>query len=194
MSPHYDEAALFAEHGRELIAKFTRSVRATSSDVEDACSFAWVQFIRHQPSRDREWRGWLFRTAQREAWRLTAQDRDAVRIVGEDELGAGRVLSAVPDPRDRGAERLEFQEALEEVRKLSAAICTSSRREPPPGHISVFSIVPPRAVSRGSPARARFVAAKPSSAARRTWDFQTPTPLWTPTCVSSPAARPRWSS
>lgn len=27
-------------------------------------------------SREREWRGWLFRTAEREAWRLNAQHHD----------------------------------------------------------------------------------------------------------------------
>jgi DNA-directed RNA polymerase specialized sigma24 family protein len=112
-----DEAALFAEHGRELIEKLTRSVRATPADVEDACSFAWVQFMRHQPSRDRAWQGWLFRTAQREAWRLTAQHRSELGIVAVDELNVGTVLEP-PDPRDRSAERLEFQAALQEVRKL----------------------------------------------------------------------------
>ncbi len=73
------------------------------ADIEDACSFAWVQFFRYQPSRDREWRGWLFRTAQREAWRLNAQQY-AERPMLHD--------------TDGYEERLEFQAALEELHKL----------------------------------------------------------------------------
>jgi DNA-directed RNA polymerase specialized sigma24 family protein len=76
-----------------------------------------VQFIRVQPSREREWKGWLFRVAQREAWRLTAVRRSEIGIVADDELNVGTMLEPA-DPRDRGEERLEFQAALQEVRKL----------------------------------------------------------------------------
>jgi len=47
----------------------------TSPDiVDDACNFAWMEFMRCQPDRDRNWRSWLVTTAQREAWRLHADD------------------------------------------------------------------------------------------------------------------------
>jgi predicted DNA-binding protein (UPF0251 family) len=66
-----------------------------------------------QPDRDRNWRGWLFRTAQREAWRLNALDRRERECVDF----SGKVQEA-PDPADHHEQRLEFQAALEELRKL----------------------------------------------------------------------------
>jgi DNA-directed RNA polymerase specialized sigma24 family protein len=59
------------------------------------------------------WKGWLFRTAQREAWRLNAlhcKERDVVDW-------AGRYVEQA-DPPDRYEERHEFQAALQELRKL----------------------------------------------------------------------------
>jgi hypothetical protein len=74
----------------------------------------WVQFLRHQPDRDQNWQGWLFRTAQREAWRLTAiRHRD------------WRLTSAMPDreltdsdPAVRLQLRQDFQEAVAELKQL----------------------------------------------------------------------------
>jgi hypothetical protein len=55
----------------ELVKRVTNGVvNVSPEDVEDACAHAWIQFFRYQPDRDREWKGWLYRTAQREAWRL----------------------------------------------------------------------------------------------------------------------------
>src|SRR4051794_37482455 len=66
-----DEAELFEAYSHELIRAVAGAViKTTPQVIEDACAFAWAQFIEHQPDRDRNWRGWLFRTAQREAWRL----------------------------------------------------------------------------------------------------------------------------
>src|SRR3954447_5381750 len=54
-----------------------RCVRTTSPQtVEDACAFAWAEFLRYQPDRSRNWRSWLFRTAQRQAWLLESKARD----------------------------------------------------------------------------------------------------------------------
>ena len=59
----------------ELVKMLSKNVRATRETVEDACGHAWVEFFKYQPDRERgRWRGWLFRVAQREAWRLTALD------------------------------------------------------------------------------------------------------------------------
>jgi RNA polymerase sigma factor (sigma-70 family) len=112
-----DEAELYAGFSRELIQKLSRSVRAAPGDIEDACGYAWMQFLRQQPDRDREWRGWLFRTAQRRAWTLNARGYETLHIVGVDELGPDRVTE-MADPRDRTEERLEFEAALQELRKL----------------------------------------------------------------------------
>ena len=43
----------------------------TSPDiVDDACAFAWMQFMRLQADRNRSWRSWLVTVAEREVWRL----------------------------------------------------------------------------------------------------------------------------
>ena len=89
--------------------------------IEDACSFAWVEFFRYQPDRDRSWKGWLVTVARREAWRLNALDlreREAVR--GED-------LPVEPiDPRDRHAEILEFRAAIDELKSARRCCRRSS--------------------------------------------------------------------
>src|SRR4051812_4461475 len=70
-----DEAELFRAFNDELVRSVAGSVRASSPHViEDACAFAWAKFLERQPDRDRNWKGWLFRVAQRESWRL---DREA---------------------------------------------------------------------------------------------------------------------
>ena len=73
-APRGDEAALFREYNDELMQVISRNVRTSTPDiVEDACAFAWAQFMEHRPDRERNWRGWLFRTAQRQAWILERQ-------------------------------------------------------------------------------------------------------------------------
>jgi hypothetical protein len=59
----------------------------------------------------------LFRTAQREAWKLNARRMRGLGIVTDDELAVGTVTEPA-DPHDRNEERLEFQAALQEMRKL----------------------------------------------------------------------------
>src|SRR3954471_22466997 len=76
-TPHGDEAELFRTHNATLMRDVARSVTlADPGVVEDACSFAWMQFMHHQPDRDRNWHGWMFRAAQHEAWRLESQARE----------------------------------------------------------------------------------------------------------------------
>jgi len=59
-----DEAELFELFNDELMGRVARSVRTSPETIKDACSIAWMQFLRYQPDRDQEWRGWLFRTAE----------------------------------------------------------------------------------------------------------------------------------
>src|SRR3954453_15564521 len=69
-----DEAELFRAFNHELVQSVARSVRVSSPQViEDACAFAWAEFLERQPDRDRNWKGWLFRVAQRESWRLESE-------------------------------------------------------------------------------------------------------------------------
>jgi DNA-directed RNA polymerase specialized sigma24 family protein len=101
----------------ELFRSIHRTVRSSLETTDDACAFAWLQFLREQPDRDQNWQGWLFRVAQREAWRLNALDwkeRDHVDLDGK--------LVVQPDPRDRYDEHIRFDAALQELKKLPPAL------------------------------------------------------------------------
>ena len=55
-----DEAELFRTFNRDLQRRVSSRVRVSSPQVvEDACSFAWAQFMQHQPDRGHSWRSWL---------------------------------------------------------------------------------------------------------------------------------------
>jgi DNA-directed RNA polymerase specialized sigma24 family protein len=68
---HGDEAQLFDEFDAALRRRVQREVNTSHANIEDACAFAWLQFLRHQPDRDRAWRAWLVQVARREAYRLS---------------------------------------------------------------------------------------------------------------------------
>jgi DNA-directed RNA polymerase specialized sigma24 family protein len=111
-----DELDLYAEYHFELIRKISRDVRpASRENVEDACAFAWVEFFKKQPDREGDrWKGWLYVAAKRETWRLNAQEWKEREHVTSDDVAPLEFA----DPRDHLAERLEFQAALQELRKL----------------------------------------------------------------------------
>ena len=69
-----DEADLYLAFNPRLVRIVQRSVDAPHEVVDDACAFAWVQFMRVQPDRERNWRAWLITTAEREAWRLRREE------------------------------------------------------------------------------------------------------------------------
>src|SRR4051794_32656947 len=96
-----DEAELFEAYSHELIRSVAGAViKTTPQVIEDACAFAWAQFMEHQPDRDRNWRGWLFRTAQREAWRLQREIGEPLPIRDvEEEADGSRVVPV--DPHDQ---------------------------------------------------------------------------------------------
>jgi DNA-directed RNA polymerase specialized sigma24 family protein len=73
-----DEPVLFREHHPRLRSHVGRLVRTSRANIEDACSFACLQLLRHQPDREHVY-GWLLRTATREAIKLDQQARRAVR-------------------------------------------------------------------------------------------------------------------
>src|SRR3954452_5192927 len=113
-----DEAELFEAYNHELISAVGSAVRRTTPQViEDACAFAWAQFMEHQPDRDRNWRGWLFRTAQRGAWRVQAEIGESIPIRDvEDEPGGDWVPV---DPHDQYAIRDGVEDALSVLERLS---------------------------------------------------------------------------
>jgi hypothetical protein len=94
-----DEAQLFRAYNDQLVRKVAAAVRASHDVVEDACAFAWAQFLVHQPDRDQEWQGSLFRTAQREAWALLRKDRRASLHFSQE-----RELGGLPDPLTRATQ------------------------------------------------------------------------------------------
>ena len=85
-------------------------MRTSPDIVDDACNFAWTEFIRYQPDRDRNWRAWLVKTAQREAWRLNATE---AANVGFEVPGSQDLLHEPIDPRDTVALRGELRAALD---------------------------------------------------------------------------------
>ena len=74
-----DDEQLFAQDARRLEAVVARRVRTSPANVDDACGFAWLQFVRHRPTRAVAF-AWLCTTAVREAIKLDRQMARAVRF------------------------------------------------------------------------------------------------------------------
>ena len=100
-----DEDALFHRHHDRLLKVVGGLVRGADEDIEDACAFAWSQFLRRQPDREITFPG-LVKVAVREAWRLRRRrPRDArLEDLPEDSC---RALA-----RNNLAEALAVREAL----------------------------------------------------------------------------------
>ena len=69
-----DETALFAELHPKLARQVGRLVRTREENVQDACSFAFLQLLRYQPSRESVF-SWLLAVAVREAVKLDQRGR-----------------------------------------------------------------------------------------------------------------------
>ena len=91
-----DEATLFAEFDAELQRRVRALVRTSSVNIEDACSFAWLQFLNHQPDRERSWQAWLVQVARREAIRLNDLAMRTPATLGPGHLGREYVEPADP--------------------------------------------------------------------------------------------------
>jgi len=107
-----DEAQLYVEYRDHLCRLVGSRVHNVSPDLlEDACAFAWMQFMRYQPDRDGPWRAWLVSVAEREAWRLSRREVARASVpLEEDERG----LPAAPfDATERLQQRVTAREALE---------------------------------------------------------------------------------
>lgn len=75
-----EEAQFYREFSWQLVSLVRRRVNTSPDIVEDACAFAWMQFVRYQPDRKRSWRGWLVTVAEREAWSLHAAEAGRVPL------------------------------------------------------------------------------------------------------------------
>ncbi|HEU0304242.1 MAG TPA: hypothetical protein VFR32_06650 [Gaiellaceae bacterium] len=89
-----------------------RLVNTSPDIVDDACNFAWMEFIRCQPDRQRSWRSWLITVAQREAWKLHAKEASHVGAEIPDRDG---LLHEATDPRDLLSVRAELRVALDSL-------------------------------------------------------------------------------
>ena len=90
-----DELDLYGEFHAELWRTIRATVRAPIETIDDACSFAWMQFLRYQPDRDASWQGWLVTTAQREAWRLNAIEWRERDFTHDEFLAIARSILAI---------------------------------------------------------------------------------------------------
>jgi DNA-directed RNA polymerase specialized sigma24 family protein len=107
-----DEGELFREFNDDLTRVVTAAVRhVPHQTIEDACSFAWAQFLVHQPSRDRNWRSWLIRTAEREAWLLHRREGRADLRAFDGDVQMSRTDVSVPDA-------VQFKDDVDEALSL----------------------------------------------------------------------------
>jgi RNA polymerase sigma factor (sigma-70 family) len=105
-----DEAVLCAEHNERLIRTVRRAVRTTDENVEDACSFAWMQLMRYQPRRGPTLFAWLKTVAVREAIRLDRRDRRSTPV---DDINEALFPSS-----DSPETQVEARDRLEAVTQL----------------------------------------------------------------------------
>ena len=99
-------AAFYAEHRRRLHDLVThRVIGIDAHTLEDACSHAWTQLLRHphidvtqSPGRTL---GWLTTTAEREAWRLQRRQRRETATADDAALEAiAATRAAAPSSED----------------------------------------------------------------------------------------------
>lgn len=111
------EAALYDEYANQLLRIVGSQVRTAQENVEDACHFAWVQYLSRAKQIHQDGaRGWLATTAIRQAWKLdTRQRRELSLEAAAESAGELPVPSQLPGP----AERVEQRERLHELRQLS---------------------------------------------------------------------------
>jgi RNA polymerase sigma factor (sigma-70 family) len=88
-----DAAELFRRHHRDLVAMVQGRLGVPRELAEDACSLAWLQFVR-RPPRDDNVIGWLYTVAKHEVFALIH------RYSREDEPGAGVEPLIEPDHLD----------------------------------------------------------------------------------------------
>ncbi len=109
-SPCCDETTLFAELHPKLARQVRRLVRTSEQNVQDACSFAFLQLLRYQPSREGVF-SWLLTVAVREAVKLDQRGRRDRRLPARED---GVELEPV-DERANPALWLETLAALEAI-------------------------------------------------------------------------------
>jgi DNA-directed RNA polymerase specialized sigma24 family protein len=103
-----DETELFERHAGALRVTVARAVRTSSANVEDACSFAWLQLLRRRPAREHAF-AWLRTTAIRQAVKLDQRERRMLSLERAE----------LPPPADP---RQDFDRRVEDVLLARAAL------------------------------------------------------------------------
>jgi DNA-directed RNA polymerase specialized sigma24 family protein len=93
-----DEADVYRDLHHRLTPIVRSRVAACDAIHEDACSYAWLQFLRHQPDRESAL-CWLATVAIREGWRLAAQARD-LTVAGHSTAAARVDTELAHDARE----------------------------------------------------------------------------------------------
>jgi RNA polymerase sigma factor (sigma-70 family) len=107
-----DDAHLFATYAQRLRGEVRRVVRTSPENVDDACSFAFLQLLRYQPDRDSAY-VWLVKVAVREAVKLDRRSRRTIPLEHND--GDHEVSREPADRTDTLALRLEVLAAREAI-------------------------------------------------------------------------------
>ena len=103
-----DEERLYIAYSNRLEAVVSRLVNTSAANVEDACSFAWMQLLIKQPRRDSAF-SWLTKVAMRQAIRLDQRSRGRDVALEDEVLLGGRL------PDDKLEERILICETLEQL-------------------------------------------------------------------------------
>src|SRR3954451_7292976 len=105
--PRGDEERLYITYANRLRRTVTANVNTSAANIEDACSFAWLQLVAKDPRRETVF-GWLATVAIREAIRLDRRDCGIASIDDAPE----HVLAARGADAD-AAERVMIAEVID---------------------------------------------------------------------------------
>ncbi len=104
---------LYVEHGRKLRRFVGSRVTTSDANLDDACSFAWMQLLATGPSRGESIFIWLATVATREAWRLHRLERRDAR--DGDEV----ILDEMESPAaGTAADRIALDQVAEVLRTI----------------------------------------------------------------------------
>src|SRR3954447_22384882 len=107
--PRGDEERLYIAHANRLRRTVAANVNTSPANIEDACSFAWLQLVVKNPLRETVF-GWLVKVAIREAIRLDRRDRGITSI----EDAPDHVLATRSADAD-ATERVLIAEVIDEL-------------------------------------------------------------------------------
>ena len=111
---HDDTQRLYITHANRLRRVVGSIVNTSDANLEDACSFAWLQLLTTDPRRDTIG-SWLVKVAVREAWRLDRQQRRTIPI--EDELARAPVRADPVEVRTLLVETIEALPGIHERKR-----------------------------------------------------------------------------